>query len=480
MNISEFHFNYAIPSSSNIHFPDLEMTASDADDDTNDAPGSFVAPSVSREAPTPVGASVAVPVATTPHVNEQTAEPSAPEDDDTSHCESSEHATDDSEAESPLPMGLEAYSAGLYHECSVDVELETPTSFKDIDASPNKQKWLDATQEEYDALMNNGTWVLTDLPPGRKALGCKWIWRQKFDATGKLTKYKARLVLKGFQQRFGVDYLEIFAPVLRLNALRAILCLVACHGWKVRQLDVKTSFLNGVLDADTEIYMSQPPNFLVPGSEGKVSQLLKAIYGLKQAPRCWYLTLHQFLLEIGFTRCVKEVCLYIKRVGASVVLLSVYVDDIAITGNDNAEIENACDDLKNKFKMTDLGELKSILGIKVDIKNNIITMSQQAYIDFLLEKFKMADSNPVATPEVVGHTLETSKLSDEEFHKLKFPYREIVCRQPTIPGHCDKTRYSECRSQLEQILVQVRRKPLEASQKGAALPQGDQGQSPEN
>ncbi|KAF0711985.1 Aste57867_4947 [Aphanomyces stellatus] len=104
-------------------------------------------------------------------------------------------------------------------------------------------------------------------------------------------------------------------------------------------MDVKTAFLNGSLDDDTEIYMAQPPNFVVPGTEGLVCKLQKAIYGLKQAPRCWYLTLHQFLVGISFERCVKEVCLYIKRVGDSMVLLTVYVDDITITGNNNDDIE---------------------------------------------------------------------------------------------------------------------------------------------
>ncbi|KAF0695053.1 Aste57867_14111 [Aphanomyces stellatus] len=177
-----------------------------------------------------------------------------------------------------------------------------------------------------------------DLPPGHKALACKWLWRNKFDAAGRFTKYKARLVIKSFLQRYGLDSLEIFAPVLRYNTLRLVLFLVACNSWKIRQMDVKTASLNVSLDDDTEINMAQPPNYVVQ----------KAIYGLKQAPRCWYLTLHQFLVGIGFERCVKEVCLYIKRVGESMVLLTVYVDDITITGNNNDDIEKTCDELKQR------------------------------------------------------------------------------------------------------------------------------------
>ncbi|KAF0691419.1 Aste57867_17344 [Aphanomyces stellatus] len=142
-------------------------------------------------------------------------------------------------------------------------------------------------------------------------------------------------------------------------------------------------------------------------------QLQKAIYGLKQAPRCWYLTLHKFLVGIGFERCIKEVCLYIKRVGESMVLLIVYVDDITITGNNNDGIEKACDELKQRFEMTDLGQLKSILGVQVDVNGNVVTMSQQGYVEVLLDKFNMVDCNPVSTPEVIGQVLKPSKRRTE-------------------------------------------------------------------
>ncbi|KAH9051523.1 hypothetical protein Ae201684P_007526 [Aphanomyces euteiches] len=260
---------------------------------------------------------------------------------------------------------------------SVQVVNETPVTFADIEKSPNRLKWLEATQVEYDLLIENGTWTLTDLPPGREALKCKWLWRMKFDADGKLTKYKARLVLKGYMQQYGIDYLEIFAPVLRMNALRLLLCLVAHHAWKIRQMDVKTAFLNGTLDTDTVIFMEQPPGFAVQGEESKVCRLIKSIYGLKQAPRCC-LPLHQ-------------------KSGDSVVLLSVYVDDITITGNNDQDIEKACNAHKNEFKMTDLGELKSILGIKVETHGHVVTMSQQGYVEVLLDKFNMADCKPVST-----------------------------------------------------------------------------------
>ncbi|KAH9094955.1 hypothetical protein Ae201684P_004220 [Aphanomyces euteiches] len=333
----------------------------------------------------------------------------SPHPEDPTSADDEEGSMSDSDVQVPEPGSLEAISGGFHQSYSVQVVNETPVTFADIEKSPNRLKWLEATQVEYDLLIENGTWTLTDLPPGREALKCKWLWRMKFDADGKLTKYKARLVLKGYMQQYGIDYLEIFAPVLRMNALRLLLCLVAHHAWKIRQMDVKTAFLNGTLDTDTVIFMEQPPGFAVQGEESKVCRLIKSIYGLKQAPRCWYLTLHSFLVRIGFE-----------------LLLSVYVDDITITGNNDQDIEKACNAHKNEFKMTDLGELKSILGIKVETHGHVVTMSQQGYVEVLLDKFNMADCKPVSTPEVVGHALVPTSKSQDEVKALNLPYRELV------------------------------------------------------
>ncbi|KAH9114804.1 hypothetical protein AeMF1_008350 [Aphanomyces euteiches] len=299
-----------------------------------------------------------------------------------------------SEPEFDDPMGLEAISRGFHQVYSVQVLNETPLSFSDVDKSPNRLKWLEATQDEYESL----------------ALKCKWLWRIKFDEEGNMTKFKARLVLKGYMQRYGIDYLEIFAPVLRMNTLRLLLCLVAHNEWKIRQLDVKTAFLNGQLEDDSELYMEQPPRYAVPGEETKVCQLNKSIYGLKQAPRCWYLTLHTYLVQVGFERCKQEVCLYVKRVGDSVVLLSVYVDDITVTGSSNSHIEDACNALKSNFEMTDLGELKSILGIKVSVNGNTVRLCQQGY----------AELQPLKRSLVPTH------LGQDEVKNLNLAYRELV------------------------------------------------------
>ena len=154
--------------------------------------------------------------------------------------------------------------------------------------------------EEYQAAIDNNTWKLVDCPTNVKPIGCKWVYRIKYNQKGELEKYKARLVAKGFAQQEGIDYEETFAPTAKWNTIRLTLALAAQKGWKVHQMDVKSAFLNGDLQED--VYMTQPPGFEVEGQEHKVCKLIKALYGLKQAPRAWYAKMDDYLKKVGFQR----------------------------------------------------------------------------------------------------------------------------------------------------------------------------------
>jgi hypothetical protein len=143
--------------------------------------------------------------------------------------------------------------------------------------------WKAAMGEEIRAIEENDTWVLTDLHPGRRAIDLKWVFKVKRDEKGYVVKHKTRLVVKGYSQQQGVDYEEVFAPVARLEAVRLLLALAAHWSWEVHHMDVKSAFLNGNLMK--EVYVLQPPGFVVAGRENKVLKLKKALYGLHQAPR---------------------------------------------------------------------------------------------------------------------------------------------------------------------------------------------------
>ena len=163
--------------------------------------------------------------------------------------------------------------------------VRDPESYAEAMASHDTPFWREAIDDEMHSIMSNNIWILSDLPPGCKSIGCRWIFRKKLKSDGTLDKYKARLVAKGFTQLKDIDYFDTFAPVARMTSIRLLIALAAIHSLVIHQMDVKTAFLNG--DLDEEVYMKQPKGFVVPGQEHKVCKLLKYLYGLKQAPKQW-------------------------------------------------------------------------------------------------------------------------------------------------------------------------------------------------
>ena len=179
-----------------------------------------------------------------------------------------------------------------------------PAMYAEVMSSPEAEDWKEACQYEIDALAKNETWDLVDLPPGRKAVKSKWVFKLKSDG-----RFHARLVAKGFTQIPGLDFDETFSPVARFESLRLLLALAALEDWHIHQMDVKSAFLNGELEE--EIFMEQPKGFVVAGQEARVCRLKKAIYGLKQASCAWNLQFHGVLLGLGFTRTFADAGVYV-------------------------------------------------------------------------------------------------------------------------------------------------------------------------
>jgi hypothetical protein len=164
-------------------------------------------------------------------------------------------------------------------------------------------------QEEYDSLITNNTWELTELPRDRKAIKCKWIFKVKQNSDGSIARHKARLVAKGYTQKEGIDFNETFAPVARFTTIRTMLAIAALEGYNINQLDVSTAFLHA--DVDEDLYMQQPEGFEVQGKHSKlVCKLKKSIYGLKQAGRNWNKTLDSWLRDQHFVASKVDPCLY--------------------------------------------------------------------------------------------------------------------------------------------------------------------------
>eukprot|EP00253_Pinus_taeda_P034713 PITA_34713 len=171
-----------------------------------------------------------------------------------------------------------------------------------------------------------------------------------------------------------------------MNSIRLVLSLAASFKWEVHQMDVKSAFLHG--DLHEEIYMEQPLGFIQTDSS-LVCRLKKSLYGLKQAPRAWYAKMDSFLLESGFSRCHSDNTVYTKKVGKSLIILVLYVDDLILTGSDPNLINHVNSSLKKKFEMTDLGHLHYFLGLQVLQSKEGIFLSQ---------------SNAEASPLLVGFT----------------------------------------------------------------------------
>lgn len=293
-----------------------------------------------------------------------------------------------------------------------------PISF---DEAYQQDVWKKAMDEEINSILKNETWELVELPKDHKPIGVKWVYKTKLNERGEIDKHKARLVVKGYKQRFGIDYKEVFAPVIRLETIRLVLALSAQEGWRVHQMDVKSAFLNGTLN--DEVYIDQPVGYVKKGQERKVCRLKKALYGLKQAPRAWYSRIDNYFSQNGFKKCTQEHTLYTKGQEGNFLIVCLYVDDLVFTGNSDKMIEAFKTSMKMEFEMTDMGLLHYFLGIEVKQKKDAICISQQKYAREILNRFNMSDSCSSPTPMEFGLKL-TKDSSDEAVDSSL--YRSLV------------------------------------------------------
>lgn len=302
-----------------------------------------------------------------------------------------------------------------------------PYTYEEAMTSSTAEKWKEAMNEEYKSLLDNKTWVLTELPPGKKPIKCKWVFATKEDINGEIIRYKARLVGKGYSQIEGIDYQETYAPVIRYNSIRMMLAIAAKMNLKISQMDAVTAFLNGELTE--EIYMEQPQHF--DDNTDKCCKLIKSIYGLKQSSRVWNETLNQTLVEFGLTRSTVDQCLYYLKREGKILMVAIYVDDILIFSNEEKLEKEIKEALQKKFKMKDMGEVSSILGVRIkrDKENSLIKMDQTAYINRILKRFNMENCNAVKSPLEPGQRISKEMCAKTETEKnmmSNVPYRQAI------------------------------------------------------
>nr|GEY14313.1 putative ribonuclease H-like domain-containing protein [Tanacetum cinerariifolium] len=210
---------------------------------------------------------------------------------------------------------------------------------KKVTQALDDEIWVEAMQEELLQFKLLNVWTLVDLPPRKRAIGTKWVYRNKRDQRGIIVRNKARLVAEGHRQEEGIDYDEVFAPVARIEAIRLFLANASFMDFTVYQTDVKSAFLYGTIKE--EVYVSQPSGFVDPEFPNKVYKVEKALYGLHQAPRAWYETVSTYLLDNGFRRWTIDKTLFIMKIKDDILLVQVYVDGI-IFGSTKRLIYRQC------------------------------------------------------------------------------------------------------------------------------------------
>lgn len=313
------------------------------------------------------------------------------------------------------PVGKIAYclrAASLLADINEPITIEEAWSGKDGD------KWKKATDSEFQSLKDMKTWDLVESPANVNIVGCKWVFKIKRNSDNSINRFKARLVAQGFSQEEGIDFEEVFSPVVRYSTIRVLLSLAAILDLELHQMDVTTAFLNGDLDKD--IYMKQPKGYIDLHHPNFVCKLRKSIYGLKQAARLWNIAFDSFLKQLKFKQIYADACVYIHSYEHSgYVIIALYVDDLLILSNDVDLISKTKIMLNSKFCMIDQGEAHCILGmtIKRDRQKRCLWVSQPKYLEGILHRFGMEDCNPVSTPLDVSQKFRRLKADEDAFNK---------------------------------------------------------------
>jgi hypothetical protein len=310
------------------------------------------------------------------------------------------------------------------------VDPRSLIEIQSMDNAEEREGWMQPTRKEMKSLIENETWELEPLPLGRKAIGCKWVWKTKLGESGEIIKRKARLVAKGFTQRYGVDYNDTWAPTAKQSSVRTVLAIGNAKGWSIKHSDVPSAYLKATLNE--LIYMEQPEGFVVPGKETWVCRLLKSLYGLKQAGLEWFNMISSKLISWGYRQNRIDKCVFTRHdnSGSLTSMLALHVDDSLFAIKDKEE-EKRIADLMMKEYTAEMEDAHFFCGIRIehDQKTKRMFLSQEAYIDQMLEKFDMVDARTVRTPMDDRETLtkDMEPTTEEEKQMMKdLPYTSLV------------------------------------------------------
>ena len=329
-----------------------------------------------------------------------------------------------------------------YHALLTKINRD-PSSYREAMQTDEKDEWKLAITDELNSMAKNKVWKLVERPKlkfhGSKPniIDSRWVLKKKTENNGNI-KYKARLVIRGFKDKNMYELQETYAPVSRLALIRSVLAIINRYDLEVCQMDVKTAFLNGTID--DEIYMEIPEGVNVSNEfrRENVCKIEKALYGLRISPKRWNKRFSEVASKIGLTSHDNEPCLFTWRDNNKFLILILYVDDMLIASNDVNQLNQVKRSLSDEFEMTDLGEPRNFLGINIERnrKERIISLTQEAYIEKMLQRFGFSEMHPQRTPMITQQVANRKRRDREESNddetqtntltESNTPYREAV------------------------------------------------------
>ncbi|SCZ96816.1 BZ3500_MvSof-1268-A1-R1_Chr4-1g06749 [Microbotryum saponariae] len=281
-------------------------------------------------------------------------------------------------------LSYDAYCAAVFAE----EDIEIPKTFEEAMKSPYRNHWSAAMVSELLQFDHHGVFQEVKWHEGIRVLGTIWVYSIKRDASGKIIRFKARLVAQGFAQRPDIDYHDTYAPVARSSTILFLIALAAAQGLHLEQFDFDCAFLNGKMTED--VYVRYPKGWNGPQSPGKCLKLVGSMYGTKQAPREWYRAVNDLMVSRGYMRATADACLYIKHSGTSFAIITLYVDDGLIASNNQSFLDSELASLHKAFKLKRLGPVSYFLGFEIHRTKDHILVHQSKYVRTMLEKFDFA------------------------------------------------------------------------------------------
>jgi len=300
---------------------------------------------------------------------------------------------------------------------------DEPITYEDATNGKNSKEWIIAINEELQAHDRNNTWTIVDLPKDKTIIDYKWVFKRKsmLYEGREVVRFKARLCAKGFLQKPGIDFDEIYSPVVRYDSIRLLLAIAAIENLEMRKFDIKTAFING--EIKEELYMKIPEGMNI--DRDKVCRLNKSIYGLKQAARCWNNRFNDFIKRFNFKQSECDKCVYFGNFEGRKIYLALYVDDGLVLADSINVIDYFFTELRNTFEITE-SDVNNFIGIEIE-RNRVertIFIHQILYVKKLLKRFNLCEAKSVSIPSDPHVILKTPEFEWEKANKI--PYREAV------------------------------------------------------